>query len=60
MIPNDLSISQLYDYIRMLDAEGYPKAFLECNNYKLVFENAEVDGKQIHAKVSILVKDKSI
>jgi len=25
-------LSTIYDYIRMLDAEGYPKAFIEKNN----------------------------
>ena len=40
----------------MLDAEGYPKAFLESDGYKLIFENAEVDGEQIYANVLIKKK----
>ena len=55
-IPEDLNIAQIYDYIRMLDAEGYPKAFLESDSYKLIFENAEIDGEQIHANVLIKKK----
>lgn len=55
-IPKNLNIAQIYDYIRMLDAEGYPKAFLESDGYKLIFENAEIDGEQIHANVLIKKK----
>lgn len=55
-IPKNLNIAQIYDYIRMLDAEGYPKAFLESDGYKLIFENAEVDGEQIYANVLIKKK----
>ncbi len=28
-IPEDITFEKVYDYIRMLDAEGYPPAFLE-------------------------------
>ena len=31
------SISKLYDFIRMLDAEGYPKAYLEIDGIRLEF-----------------------
>lgn len=42
---NDMSIDKIYDYIRMLDAEGYPKAFIQFGNYRLEFNNARyVDG----------------
>jgi methionyl-tRNA formyltransferase len=47
------SIDKLYDYIRMLDAPGYPHAFLEQNKIKFSFYDAElIDGK-ISAKVEI-------
>ena len=42
--------------ILILAADGYPKAFLESNSYKLIFENAEIDGEQIHANVLIKKK----
>lgn len=48
------NIRQIYDYIRMLDAEGYPKAFLE-NNKKIRFEFCDAclkDGK-LSARVEI-------
>lgn len=57
-IPHGLNISQVYDYIRMLDADGYPKAFFENDSYRFVFENASIDGDQICANVSIKIRDK--
>ena len=32
---NDVSIANLYDFIRMLDAPSYPKAYLELDNFKM-------------------------
>ena len=56
-IPNALSLDQVYDYIRMLDAPDYPHAFLEIGNYCLTFHNAElIDGK-LSAKVTISTKE---
>lgn len=46
-------IEQVYDFIRMLDAEGYPKAFLSLKNLKIDFSNAKFDGDQINAQVRI-------
>ena len=36
-------LSKVYDYIRMLDADGYPKAFLETSDLKFEFTNASFD-----------------
>ncbi|MFT5635014.1 MAG: methionyl-tRNA formyltransferase [Cognaticolwellia sp.] len=35
-------ISDIYDYIRMLDADGYPKAFLKMGLFTLTFSQAEL------------------
>ena len=35
-------IEKVYDFIRMLDAEGYPLAFIETKNMKIEFNNAKV------------------
>jgi methionyl-tRNA formyltransferase len=35
--------SVIFDYIRMLDAEGYPKAFIETDTFKLEFTQAKMD-----------------
>lgn len=40
------SISKLYDFIRMLDAEGYPQAYLELGESKILFSDVKKhDGK---------------
>ena len=33
-------LASLYDFIRMLDAPGYPHAFIESNGFKFEFKNA--------------------
>ena len=49
-----VSIKEIYDHIRMLDCDGYPKAFLEFDKFKLEFENASlIDGENLVAKVKI-------
>ncbi len=56
-IPQDLTIEQVYDYIRMLDAPGYPKAFFQTVGYHLDFEDAELTGNEVIARVKIKLKD---
>lgn len=55
-LKNIKSINQIFDYIRMLDAEGYPKAFLDTNGYKYQFSDAEMKKNSIIAKVEIMEK----
>ena len=43
-ITPDMDTDQIYDYIRMLDAEGYPRAFIEFGGYRLEFEQAAFSG----------------
>ncbi len=40
------NLKGLYDHIRMLDYELYPKAFLDYENFRIVFENAKLDIKK--------------
>jgi methionyl-tRNA formyltransferase len=51
-------ISVLYDYIRMLDCEGYPKAYLENDSIKYEFYNAQynIETNEIIANVRIFKK----
>jgi len=41
----------LYDFIRMLDAPGYPKAFLESEGLRLEFSNARWENGRLVADV---------
>lgn len=54
----DLSdLTDVYDHIRMLDAPGYPKAFLETEHFKLEFTSANYcDNEQVIADVRIIKK----
>lgn len=56
-IPRDLSSKGLYNYIRMLDAPGYPSAFLEVGGYRLEFKDASYINGELNAKVSFRKKD---
>lgn len=51
-------LDQIYDYIRMLDCEGYPKAFIENLKVKFEFSNAKYDKNNnlIDANVRIFKK----
>jgi methionyl-tRNA formyltransferase len=52
-IEKNFSISKVYDYIRMLDAEGYPKAFIKYGDLKLEFNRAKLTADGIVADVKI-------
>ena len=39
------NINKLYDFLRMLDAEDYPKAYLELKNLKVEFFNIKKETK---------------
>lgn len=49
----DMGLETLYDHIRMLDAQGYPRAYIRFGGYKLTFEAAErtKEGGALEAKV---------
>ena len=47
------NIKEIYDYIRMLDAEGYPQAFIETPYFKVEFFNAALKGECVTANVRI-------
>jgi methionyl-tRNA formyltransferase len=51
-------LEEVFDYIRMLDCEGYPNAFVETENFKLDFSNAQLNTEQncINANVRIFKK----
>ena len=51
------TIEDFYDYIRMLDAEGYPKAFIEFGDFKLEFSRASLKAdNSIISDVRIIKK----
>ncbi len=51
------SIREVYDYIRMLDGEGYPRAFLETEHMRLEFDGAVLDeNNRLTARVFLSLK----
>jgi methionyl-tRNA formyltransferase len=50
------SLLQTFDYIRMLDADGYPKAFLETDYLRFEFSRASYTSTEIVADVRITRK----
>ena len=52
-IRNPASLEELYDFIRMLDAEGYPRAFLDCGGFRFEFDRAVLYDGRIVADVRI-------
>ena len=49
-------LSKVYDFIRMLDCEGYPNAFLESKYLKLEMYDAKFKNDKIIASVKIIKK----
>jgi methionyl-tRNA formyltransferase len=49
---DDLNL--IYDYIRMLDCEGYPHAYIELNGLKYEFTNVKNNNNNLEANVKII------
>jgi methionyl-tRNA formyltransferase len=50
------TLETVYDYIRMLDGDGYPPAFLETEHFKLEFNRASLKPDCVIADVKIIRK----
>jgi methionyl-tRNA formyltransferase len=55
-IENLETIDQVYNFIRMLDCEGYPNAYIETKHFKIEFNNAVKIDNVINAHVRITKK----
>ncbi|MCW6077017.1 methionyl-tRNA formyltransferase [Clostridium sporogenes] len=56
-ILSNFDLEKIYDYIRMLDGEEYPKAFIKFGKYKLQFSRASLKNNKIIADVEIIDED---
>jgi methionyl-tRNA formyltransferase len=52
-IPERDSLQALHDFIRMLDAEGYPSAFIEHEGYRYEFQRSSLYDDRVEASVTI-------
>ncbi len=57
-ITNLDSLEKVFDYIRMLDAEGYPHAYIETDGLRYEFTRATLKKNCLLADVKITKKDK--
>ena len=55
-LSDTVSLDEVYDYIRMLDAEGYPPAFIRIGDYKLEFSSASRKVSAVIADVRITME----
>ncbi len=53
------TLDRVFDMIRMLDAEGYPKAFLRVGPFKLAFSRASRKSEAVVADVEIALAEES-
>ena len=50
------SVREFYDRIRMLDADGYPHAFIEAGGFRIEFRKAALEGESVTAEVRIIAR----
>ena len=53
MIQGNETLTELYDLIRMMDADSYPKAFLDHGNFTLTFEKAKLSKVDVSQEKKI-------
>ncbi len=56
-MPDAEKLEQLYDHIRMLDADGYPTAFLDHGPWRIEFREARLEGGQLQAQVTFFRRE---
>jgi len=57
-IPPLTDLKELYDFIRMLDAESYPPAFLEHEGFRFEFSRAQLLQGRITGEITITPREK--
>ena len=56
-LTNLKSLNDFYDFIRMLDGEGYPKAFIEFGKFKIEFSEVHKKNDKIRGRFEIFEGD---
>ena len=52
------SLRKVYDYLRMLDAKGYPNAFIKTPHLKFEFADARLKKDSVEASVKITFRER--
>lgn len=50
------NFDDIYDFIRMLDGEGYPKSFLKFGNFQILFSDVHKKGDKLSGRFEIVEK----
>jgi len=59
-LSSEMTVKQLFDHIRMLDAEGYPKAFVRFGEYTFRFLRPKLSVNGILADAEIVLESSEI
>jgi methionyl-tRNA formyltransferase len=54
LIPKGLTLEEIHDYIRMLDAPGYPSAFLKFDGYRLEMKDSNLVDNKLSVNVCFI------
>jgi methionyl-tRNA formyltransferase len=52
VLPRSGSLHELYDFVRMLDAAGYPNAFAEIGDFRIEFKDAHLETDALKASAT--------
>lgn len=52
------TLTEIYDFVRMLDGEGYPGAFIRMGDYKIMFSEVKRKNKKLVGRFEILKDEK--
>lgn len=58
-LPPEASLPAYYDHIRMLDATGYPPAYILYGNFEICFKQAELENGELSAKAFFIPCNRS-
>ena len=53
LIPENANLKGVYNHIRMLDAQTYPKAYINYGNIRITFDKAILSNNHINANAKI-------
>jgi methionyl-tRNA formyltransferase len=52
------NLEEFYDFIRMLDAEGYPKAFIKIGKFRILFSEVHRKSDKLVGKFEVIEDEK--
>ncbi len=53
-LTEEMDSNEIYDFIRMLDGEGYPRAFINFGDHVIKFEKASLENGKVIARAEII------